>query len=134
MLKVFCDGGARGNPGPAASAFVVYKDGDMIYSASKYLGKATNNIAEYEALIMALKYFFDKGVKEDIIFILDSQLITKQMQGVYRVKNENLKKYFLIAKELEEKLGNKIDYRWSERANNKVADSLVNKQLDAHLL
>ncbi len=132
MITIYCDGGARGNPGPAASAFVVYENSKEIYKASKYLGSTTNNVAEYNAVILALTYLSENELKDGVVLILDSELVTKQMNGLYKVKNENLKNLFLKARQLEKNISTTITYKWSERANNKIADALVNKELDAH--
>jgi ribonuclease HI len=131
-LKIFCDGGARGNPGPAAAAFVVYKNGKQTHKGSKFLGVATNNIAEYSAAILALEWL-EKGNYEGvetISFVLDSELVTKQLNGLYKIKNEKLRQLITKAKELERKIKSRVTYTWSPRSKNKVADSLVNKELD----
>jgi ribonuclease HI len=131
ILKIYCDGGARGNPGPAAAAFVVIENGKVVFSQSKYLGKTTNNVAEYEAVVLALGWLVKQRIlKSKIQFILDSELITKQMKGVYKVKSQNLKPIFIKAKRLESRLPVKIIYKWATRENNKLADFLVNKELD----
>lgn len=131
-LKIFCDGGARGNPGPAAAAFVVYKNGKQIYKGSKFLGEATNNIAEYSAVILALEWLARQELKdvETVSFVLDSELVTKQLNGLYKIKNENLRLLITKAKGLERKIKSRIAYTWSPRSKNKIADSLVNKELD----
>ncbi len=132
-LKIYCDGGARGNPGPASAAFVVEKDGKVIFKNSKYLGNATNNIAEYNAAILALRWlqenpdaFSDQGV----LFFLDSELVAKQLSGLYKIKNENLRNLFFTARALEKKIDKKIFYTNVSRTKNKLADFLVNKTLD----
>lgn len=131
-MKIFCDGGARGNPGPAASSFVVYKDNDeMIHSDSKFLGDATNNVAEYTALIMALEWMSENG-SEDTDIILDSELVKKQMTGEYRIKNANLAVLAARAKHLEKNMSLKVTYVHTPRAGNPVADALVNETLDKH--
>jgi len=131
-LSMYCDGGARGNPGPAASAFVVIKGGKVIHKGSKYLGKATNNVAEYESVLLALEWLNKerRQIEEGIVINLDSELVTNQMSGQYKVKNPKLKELFLKAKKLESKLSSKISYKWSPRSNNRLADYLVNKELD----
>lgn len=131
-LKIFCDGGARGNPGPAASAFVVYKDGKQFHKASKFIGKTTNNVAEYSAVIMALEWLTEEDTKEidTTSFVLDSELVTKQLNGLYKIKNEKLRQLVIMAKDLEKKINGRVTYTWSPRSKNKVADSLVNKELD----
>jgi ribonuclease HI len=131
-LKVFCDGGARGNPGPAASAFVVYKQGKQIHKGSKYLGESTNNVSEYTAVVLALEWL-SKNTSEDtetISFVLDSELVTKQLNGLYKIKNERLRDLAIKAKSLEKKIASRITYTWSPRSKNKIADSLVNEELD----
>lgn len=128
MLKIFCDGGARGNPGPAASAIVVSKDGKVIFKNSKYLGVATNNVAEYNAVLLGLNYL-EKN-PSDVTFVLDSELVTNQLSGNFKVKNENLKKLFQGIKFLENKLKTKISYTHVLREKNRLADFLVNKALD----
>jgi len=131
-IYINCDGGARGNPGPAASAFVVKKEGKGIYKQQKYLGKTTNNVAEYQAVISALKWLTENkkiAGGADIIFLLDSELITKQLMGIYKTKNPTLKKLFTSAKLLEQGLSNKIYYKRIPREKNMDADYLVNTVL-----
>ena len=136
-LTIYCDGGARGNPGPAASAFAVEKDGKVIYKNAKYLGSATNNIAEYIAVTLALGWLSKSSSIESrvssIELILDSELVAKQLSGLYKVKNQNLKKLFDTAKDLEEKIKIKISYSVVPRTKNKLADFLVNETLDSNL-
>ena len=135
MIQIFCDGGARGNPGPAAAAFVVEENGKVIYKHSKYLKKATNNVAEYSAVVLALSWLNKnlpkaRGGTTDIKIILDSELVAKQMSGVFKIKNENLRNYFFAAKSLEKKTGRRVVYESVSRNKNKLADFLVNKALD----
>ncbi|OGM31844.1 hypothetical protein A2803_00995 [Candidatus Woesebacteria bacterium RIFCSPHIGHO2_01_FULL_44_21] len=133
VMKIFCDGGARGNPGPAAAAFVAYDSaGKLIHKASRFLGNATNNVAEYEALIMALDWLTEnqKGAVE---IILDSELVTKQMRGEYKIKNAALQVSAGRAKALEKNLAHKHIYRHMVRAGNTEADFLVNETLDQNL-
>ena len=134
MVKVFCDGGSRGNPGPAAVGFVVVQDGEIVLKRSKYLGKATNNVAEYTAVILALQYLRRLQVTKDVHFVMDSQLVVRQLNGEYKVKDENLKKLYLQVKGLEKRFNEPIDYKWLSRKRNDVADSLVNIELDKQLL
>ena len=94
-LIINCNGGARGNPGPAAAAFVVKLDEKEIHSESKYLGSVTNNVAEYFAVIIALDWLIQDSrfpIPDSIHFILDSELIVRQINGVYKVKDIKLKK------------------------------------------
>ena len=133
-ITVFCDGGARGNPGPAASAFAVIKEGKILHKESKYLGEATNNVAEYTAVIMALSWLTkEKITNGKIVFNLDSQLITKQLKGEYKIKSEKLKPLVLSAKSLENNILLKVEYMWNPRSKNKIADQLVNEMLDKNL-
>lgn len=132
-LKIYSDGGARGNPGPAASAFVVIENGRVIFKASKYLGVSTNNVAEYSALILAL-YWLKKNQSKTInkiaTFHLDSELIVKQLKGEYKIKNSKLKTLNNKIKKIEKNIELEIKYIYIPRAKNKIADHLVNKELD----
>ena len=130
--KVFCDGGSRGNPGPAAAAFVVEESGKVIAQNGIYLGKVTNNAAEYGAAIVALKWLGEQGknVPQEITFIHDSELIARQLSGLYKIKNENLRNLYATAKDLQSKIPATIVYTVVKRENNKIADFLVNKVLD----
>ncbi len=130
MLKIFCDGGARGNPGPAACAIAVFDGEVVIYKTSKYLGVATNNVAEYESVLLGLHYLTNNLPDKDVVFILDSQLVARQMSGVYKIKNEKLRGLFVKAKTLENLLPIKISYTSVAREQNTVADALVNEALD----
>ena len=133
--KVFCDGGSRGNPGPAAAAFVVEESGKVIAKNGVYLGKATNNAAEYSAAIVALRWIKEQGNKipPEITFIHDSELIARQLSGLYKIKNENLRNLYATAKAVQSKIPAKIIFTAVKRENNKIADFLVNKILDENL-
>lgn len=131
-LKIYCDGGARGNPGPAASSFVVEKQGKVIHKESKFLGTGTNNVAEYNAVVLAVNWL-DKNFNfpgEKVLVVLDSELVARQLSGTYKIKNENLRNLFYTIKNLEEKISTKIIYISVPRSKNKIADFLVNKTLD----
>lgn len=131
-ITIHCDGGSRGNPGPAASAFVVYDtNGELIHELGKYLGVTTNNIAEYTAVLLAVKWLKTAGLGiDEIEFVLDSELVVRQLTGVYKIKNENLRSLALEIAVLTKKLDYKISYRNVLREKNKEADLLVNKTLD----
>ena len=130
-LLVYCDGGARGNPGPAAAAIVVEKDGKVIHKESKYLGRGTNNEAEYSGAILGLEWVSKNLTNEGrITFILDSQLVANQLSGKFKIKNENLRNRYFTAKTLEKKISVGIIYESVSRERNKIADFLVNKELD----
>lgn len=123
MIKVFTDGGARGNPGPAAIGVVI---GAKKYS--KYLGRATNNQAEYQAVIFALEQA--KKLKlQELEINLDSELVCKQLNRQYKVKNANLQKLFLKAYNLSQNF-KQIKFKHIRREKNKLADKLVNQELD----
>jgi len=127
-IEVYTDGGSRGNPGISAYAFVIYQNGEEIFSSSGFLGISTNNKAEYSALLHALKYVAEETF-EQVFFYSDSELMVKQIKGEYKVKDEDLKILFLECKQLISKLPLfKIEHVRRER--NKRADYLVNKVLD----
>jgi ribonuclease HI len=132
-IKIFTDGGARGNPGPAAAAFVAEHKGKVVVHKNKYLGIATNNVAEYWGVILALNWILknqNKYQQTKIVFNLDSELVAKQLSGIFKIKNENLRNLFLTAKNSEKKIQNTISYVSIPRSKNKLADLLVNKCLD----
>jgi ribonuclease HI len=130
-LKIYSDGGARGNPGPAAGAYVILTEADEILkNHSIYLGKRTNNQAEYEALIAALEAATLLNVDE-IICYLDSELVCRQLTGQYRVRNEDLQKLWKRARDLLSHF-KKVSFVNVPRTNIwiKKADQLVNQRLD----
>jgi ribonuclease HI len=128
--KLFTDGGARGNPGPAAYGYVIEaEDGTVLASHGERIGVATNNVAEYRALIAGLEKAVALGVPE-IEVVSDSELLVKQMTGEYRVKNEALKGLSLQAARLAREIG-KVSYTAVRREHNELADRLVNEALDA---
>jgi ribonuclease HI len=131
-LKIYCDGGARGNPGPAAAAFIAEKDGKIVGKLSRFLGRATNNIAEYSAVILALSWLVknNKVAGGEVEITLDSELVTKQLSGVFKIKNERLRELYYQTKNLEKKIDGRITYTHVFREKNKMADLLVNKALD----
>jgi probable phosphoglycerate mutase len=124
------DGGARGNPGPAAYAYVLEaEDGTVLAAHGEAIGVATNNVAEYSALVAGLEKAVEVGVSE-LEVISDSELMVKQMRGEYRVKNEALRDLSLQASRLARQLGS-VSYKAVRREQNKLADQLVNEALDA---
>lgn len=127
-LEIYCDGGARGNPGPAASAFIVYENKKIIHKEGKALGVTTNNVAEYTAVIMALTWLKEAT---SVTFFLDSELVVKQLTGLFKIKDEKLKELAINVKELERKFSGEIFYKSVRRESNAVADALVNETLDA---
>ena len=129
MLKVFCDGGSRGNPGPSAYGYVVFKNGKIVKEGNGYLGIATNNFAEYTAVVEALKYLSDQHSKESIEFSLDSLLAVKQLTGVFKIKNSKIRELILKIRELEPNFKT-VSYKHVTRDKNTLADKQVNVALD----
>ncbi len=128
------DGGARGNPGPAASGFVVSREGKVLFKKGKYLGEATNNIAEYQAVNLALQWVAQNQTELQITaldFLLDSELVTKQLRGEYKIKNQNLLAIASQIKKLERDLEVAVSYHYIPRARNALADAVVNQTLDS---
>ncbi len=129
-LITYTDGGARGNPGPAAAGIVVKDEtGKTIAHFGEYLGHQTNNFAEYTALVSALKKAKDLGASEVHCF-LDSELVVKQMRREYKVKEVTLQKLWLQAWNLASGF-KKVTYTHVPRAQNKEADAEVNRTLDS---
>jgi ribonuclease HI len=134
-IKIYCDGGARGNPGPAAYSFIVFENEKVIYKKSRFLGRRTNNFAEYSGVLAALEWLIKKSAGLDNVSIfLDSQLVVKQLSGEYKVKSNNLKPLITEIKLLEENMETKINFYFLPRDKNKLADFLVNKTLDKNRL
>ena len=128
-LIIYCDGGARGNPGPAgAGAVIMNDDGFVLGKLSEYLGVATNNQAEYQAVLLALQEAVALGAKT-IHLYLDSELVVRQLTGEYRVKNENIKNLFLETRKQIQKLS---DFKVVHipREKNEEADKLVNQAIN----
>ena len=128
--KLFTDGGSRGNPGPAAYGFVLEaEDGTVLDARGEAIGIATNNVAEYSALVAGLERAVEAGVGE-LEVVSDSELLVKQMRGEYRVKNKALQDLFLDASRVARKIP-RVTYTAVRREHNELADSLVNEALDA---
>ena len=128
--RLFTDGGARGNPGPAAYGYVLEaEDGTVLAAHGEHIGSATNNVAEYSGLVAGLRKALELQVPE-VEVVSDSELMVKQMRGEYRVKNEALRALFAEAERLARAVG-KVEYRHVKRAHNEEADRLVNAALDA---
>ncbi len=132
-LKVYTDGGAIGNPGPAALAFVIYHDNKLLLQYSEKIGPATNNFAEYSALIKA-----QEKIKEllaqltnvtKIIFFSDSALMVNQLNGLFKVKDAAIREFIMKARILEQEIKIPIVYKNIPREKNTLADSLIKKQL-----
>ena len=129
MIEVYCDGGSRGNPGPSAYGFVIIDRGTIVKKGFGYLGIATNNFAEYTALVAGLVWLSSYCRGSDLQVYLDSKLIVSQLNGIYKVKNSTIRECVFKIRELESNFGN-ISYHHINRDKNREADKLVNQVLD----
>ncbi len=136
-LIIFTDGGARGNPGPAAVGVVIKtEEGQILATISQTLGETTNNVAEYQGVVAALEWIkknkqINKYANMQIVqFFLDSKLVVNQLNGLYKIKENHLKELILKVRQLEQEVGGDIYYGLIPREKNWEADSLVNKALD----
>jgi len=134
-LIIYTDGAARGNPGPAASGFVVFSANNRIYEESKYLEVATNNIAEHTAVLMALEWLQKNfaNQRKIIFFNIDSLLVVRQLNGDFKVKSLKILEVVKKSKSLEKELGLDIRFNHIPREENADADTLVNRELDEQL-
>lgn len=132
MLSVYSDGGSRGNPGKSAYAIVVVQDGKVIHEHAEYLGVHTNNYAEYRGLISGIAKVLDLKAAE-AEFVMDSQLVIRQMNGEYKVKNADMKALYDDAKALSSMIP-KVRFRNVRRSEEMIprADALLNQELDRH--
>jgi ribonuclease HI len=128
MVELFTDGGARGNPGPAAIGGLALESGKLLFDFSESIGETTNNQAEYQALIWGLHELKKLGVG-DVTCFLDSELVVCQLQGRYKVKNAGLQPLYQEAASLISSFP-KLDLQHIPRSRNHRADLLVNKALD----
>lgn len=133
-IIVHSDGGARGNPGPAAIGVMIEKeDGEIVEELSETIGDSTNNIAEYTAVLRGLHaliaLFGEKTAELEIDWRLDSELVVKQLAGEYKVKNPGLRSLFEEIRDLRTRFP-KLSLRHVRREENKEADRLVNEALD----
>lgn len=127
--SLYTDGGARGNPGPGAIGVVLENEkGEAVYELSKFIGECTNNEAEYVALWTGLQMAVSKELKKVDAFV-DSELVVKQVNGEYKVKNARLKKMYQRVKSLISNF-DQISFTHVKRSANKKADALVNEALD----
>ncbi len=131
MYKLFTDGGARNNPGPAAIGGILYKDKEVVDEFTQYIGEATNNKAEYEAILYGLKLALRYKVK-DLDCYLDSELVVQQLNRKYKVKDKDLAKLFVKVWNTMQEF-KKITFSHVAREDNKEADKLVNKALDQNI-
>lgn len=133
-LIIHTDGGSLNNPGQAGIGFLIHQKGVLVHSHSEAIGIASNNVAEYTALIRALEYVhshknsFSPPI-DMVEIVADSELMVKQMQGKYKVKNADLKPLYTCASELLEELGIPFSFRHVLRHENGDADRLVKQAL-----
>lgn len=131
--SIYTDGGARGNPGRAAvGVYIIDENGKEIFKKGKVIGEATNNTAEYTAIITALQWVSD-NLKEDefrLSFFLDSLLVVNQINGIYKIKEKRLRELIVEVRILEQTIGKPIFYSYIPREKNIIADKLVNTSLD----
>jgi len=131
-LRIFTDGGALNNPGEAAIAYVIYLGKSLFFKHGERIGIATNNTAEYTALIKALekaKEVILANPVEKILVTSDSELLVRQLNGVYKIKHSQIKEYVNRVKMLEQELQVPVSYTHTLREGNELADSLVKKAL-----
>ena len=139
ILNIFTDGGARGNPGPAAAGWVVRDGhGKMVVSGKKYLGETTNNVAEYQAVLCAYDWLIANSARlkglARINFYLDSRLVVSQLRGRFKIKARHLMPLIADIKGRERKLRVPVFYHLVPRERNKEADGLVNRALDERVI
>lgn len=127
-VSIYVDGAARGNPGPAGAGVVLKEDDKIIKTAYEYLGEATNNVAEYRALISGLEEAITLGYKNAKLY-LDSELVANQLKGDFRVRKSNIKPLFEKAVTLINGM-NSVKIIKIDRENNKEADKLANKAIN----
>jgi len=127
-LTIFTDGASRNNPGEAGAGVFIMRDGQPLEKIARYLGTTTNNIAEYQAAIIGLEHCMKLGAST-VRLHADSELMVKQLNGLYKVKNEGLKPLHTRVKELIAKIG-RVEVKYIPREQNKEADALANKAID----
>ena len=131
ILKIFTDGGSKGNPGPSSIGVVGYSDGKKVFEIGKSIGIATNNDAEYQALIAALELVKLRTTNHErrtnkIEFYSDSRLMVNQVKGLFKIKNGKIKEYMLKIRSLEQEINLPMSYNYVPREQNQEADKLVN--------
>lgn len=128
IYTIHTDGGARGNPGPAAIGVVIQQGDKLVHQISQTIGNTTNNQAEYQAVHAALAWVQQKG-GTDVDLYADSELIVKQLRGEYKVKNKELAPWYVKCISLKNQIG-KVKFNVVRREQNAAADALVNEALD----
>lgn len=127
-LTIFTDGASRNNPGESGAGVYITQDGRPLEGIARYLGRTTNNIAEYSAAILGLERALSLGART-VRLLADSELLVKQINGLYKVKNEGLKPLHAKAKELIARIG-RVEVQYIPREHNREADALANKAID----
>ena len=132
MISAYSDGGSRGNPGPSAFAIVIVRDRKVVHEHAEFLGIHTNNYAEYRGLIAAISKIIELGESE-AEFVMDSELVIKQMNGIYRVRNPDMAALHSDAKTLASLIP-KVSFRNVRRSQEFIprADALLNEEMDRH--
>lgn len=130
-LKIFTDGGSINNPGPAAIAFVIYLDNKLFQRYSAKIGRNTNNFAEYSALLKSLEWVKEKSVHnlDKISVFSDSSLMVNQLNGLFKVKNAQIREFIIKIRVLELEINTPVVYNHIPREKNSLADSLVKREL-----
>jgi len=128
--RIFTDGGSRGNPGPSACSFIIYDlRNKIIHQQGFYIGIGTNNNAEYLGVLHAYKHLLSQeNIPPKLQFFLDSELVVKQLSGIYKIKDPNLQSIAFKIKNFQE--GYSVSYHHIPRSKNSAADLLVNQTLD----
>lgn len=134
-IFIYTDGGSRGNPGPAAiGVYIIDERGRKLTTIGKRIGDATNNTAEYKAVIEALSWLVENKSKIEknakIVFFVDSQLVYSQIKGIFKVKAESIREFIFTVREKQAQLGLPLEWNHILRENNQMADKLVNLALD----
>jgi ribonuclease HI len=132
LLFIYSDGGARGNPGPAACGIVIMDSNrQTLFEFGERIGETTNNVAEYTGVIKALEFLINKKITpQKIQFYLDSKLVVQQLSGIFKIKNLRLYELFQKVKNLEKKVCDEIVYTHVPRDQNSRADAWVNRALN----
>lgn len=136
MIQIYTDGGSRGNPGPAGiGVYIVDGQGNELYALGQKIGIATNNVAEYKAVIAALSWLAANAelLSDPIIFLMDSLLVVSQITGVYRAKDPQMAAFLQEVRVLEQSIPHMLAFKHIPREQNKQADKLVNLALDNRL-
>lgn len=126
-LQIFTDGASKGNPGIAGAGAVIFRDGKELKRLTKFLGKKTNNEAEYQAVIEVLKEVVSMNVDENILLFSDSEFLVRQLKGEYAVKAQTIKPLFEQVDTLRKTMNLKV--QWIPREDNKIADELANQAI-----